>query len=109
MRQEMRAQPRVAVTRRASLSAGDTYWIPCMIMDMSDKGLMLVCNKKVPVGQLLQFRCELFPEKSLECKIQVKHVSDACMGAKIVEIDPQGSNLVQSYLQEQYSHALRPH
>jgi hypothetical protein len=31
------------------------------------------------------------------------------MGAKIVEIDEQGSGLVQSYLQEQYSHAMRPH
>jgi hypothetical protein len=99
MRQEMRAQARVAVTRRASLSAGDTYWIPCMIMDMSDTGFMLICSKRVPVGQLLQFRCELFPQKSLECKIEVRHVNDDGIGAKIVEIDPQGSSLVQSYLQ----------
>ena len=105
----MRAQARVAVTRRGSLSAGDTYWIPCMVMDMSDGGLMLICNKKVPVGQRLQFRCELFPQRNLECRIEVKHVSEEGMGAKIVEIDPQSSSLVQSYLQEQYSHALRPH
>ena len=109
MRNEMRAQARVAVSRRGSLSAGDTYWIPCMVMNMSDNGFLLICGKKVPVGQLLQLRCELFPQKNLECKIEVKHVSEDGMGTRIVEIDKQGTGLVQSYLQELYSHTMRPH
>jgi hypothetical protein len=80
-----------------------------MVMDMSDNGFMLICGKKVPVGQRLQLRCELYPQKNLECKIEVRHVSDGGMGTKIVEIDQQGSSLVQAYLQELYSHAMRPH
>ena len=80
-----------------------------MLFRSSDNGFLLICGKTVPVGQLLQFRCELFPQKNLECKIEVKHVSEDVLGTKIVEIDKQGSGLVQSYLQELYSHTMRPH
>jgi hypothetical protein len=80
-----------------------------MVMDMSGNGFMLICGKKVPVGRHLQLRCELYPQENLECKIEVRHVSDAGMGTKIVEIDEQGTRLVQACLQDPYSHALRPH
>jgi len=50
-----------------------------------------------------EFRCELFPEKTLKCKIEVRHISPKGMGTKIREIDGRGTSLVQLYLQEQYS------
>jgi hypothetical protein len=70
---------------------------------MSDSGFLILCSKDISVGQVLEFRCELFPEKTLTCKIEVRHISAAGMGTKVTEIDRRGSGLVELYLQEQYS------
>jgi hypothetical protein len=76
-------------------------------MDMSDHGFALVCNKPLVVGQVLDFRCELFPQKTLDCKVEIRHFSDdAGAGTKITEIDQQALKLLQLYLQEQYSGKL---
>ena len=104
---ELRAEARIAVKERGSvkegsLGAGDD-WFPCMVQDMSDNGFLILCSKEVPVGQVLEFRCQLFPEKTLNCKIEVRHVSPHGTGTKVVEIDSRGSSLVKLYLEEQYS------
>ena len=104
---ELRAEARIPVKEKGSLSAGSVSigdaWFPCVVQDMSDSGFLILCSKDLTVGQLLEFRCELFPEKTLNCKIEVRHVSPKGMGTKIREIDGRGTSLVQLYLQEQYS------
>jgi hypothetical protein len=104
---ELRAEARIPVKEKGSLSAGSVSigdaWFPCVVQDMSDSGFLILCSKDLTVGQLLEFRCELFPEKTLNCKIEVRHVSPAGMGTKIKDIDGRGSRLVELYLQEQYS------
>jgi len=104
---ELRAEARIAVRERGSLRRGvvstEDAWFPCMVQDMSDSGFLILCSKEVPVGQILEFRCQLFPEKTLNCKIEVRHVSPHGTGTKVVEIDNRGSSLVKLYLEEQYS------
>jgi len=104
---ELRAEARIPVKekgllRPGSVSIGDD-WFPCVVQDMSDSGFQILCSKDLSVGQVLEFRCELFPEKTLRCRIEVRHVSPTGMGTKIREIDGRGTSLVQLYLQEQYS------
>jgi hypothetical protein len=99
---ELRAGARLAVKERASLNSGDG-WFPCMVQDMSDGGFHIMCNQELKVGQVLEFKCELMPERTLACRIEVKHVSPAGMGTKVVEIDGRGTRLLELFLQEQYS------
>jgi len=99
---ELRAEPRIAVRERGSLNSGEA-WFPCMVQDMSDSGFLILCSKDFSVGQVREFRCELFPEKTLNCAIEVRHISPSGMGTKITEIDKRGADLIQLYLQEQYS------
>ncbi len=104
---ELRAEARIAVRERGSLkgealNTGDA-WFPCIVQDMSDSGFLILCGKDLSVGQDLDFRCELFPEKTLNCKIEVRHISPSGMGTRITEIDSRGTGLIQLYLQEQYS------
>ena len=103
---ELRAEARIAVSQSGALNSGEPSWFPCMVLDMSDNGFLIICNESLSVGQILQFRCELYPQKTLECKIEIRHVSDSGMGTKIVEIDNKGTRLIQSYLQELYSTKL---
>ena len=104
---ELRAEARIAVQERAALKEGSLHtgegWFPCMVHDMSDSGFLILCSKEVPVGQVLEFRCELFPGKTLNCNIEVRHVSTKGMGTKVVQIDNRGTSLIKLYLEERYS------
>jgi len=104
---ELRAEARIPVREKGLLSAGSVNtgnaWFPCVVQDMSDSGFLILCSKELSVGQVLDFRCELFPEKTLNCKIQIKHINGSGMGTKVVEIDTRGIRLIELYLQEQYS------
>ena len=91
---ELRAEARIAVRQRGDLKA-QVDWFPCLVHDMSGGGFLLMCSRDVEVGQVLDFRCELFPEKRLECRIEVRHVGDAGVGTRIIEIDERGSKLCQ--------------
>jgi hypothetical protein len=99
---DKRANTRLEVNQRGSMNAGDD-WFPCLIVDMSDGGILLMSNREFPVGQILTFKSELFPGKFLECKVEVMHVDDTRLGTKIIEIDNAGYSLCQAYLEEQYA------
>ena len=99
---DLRVGTRLSVNQRGSLNAGDA-WFPCLIVDMSDGGILLMSNREFPVGQILTFKSELFPDKFVECKVEVMHVDDTSLGTKIIEIDERGCELCKAYLEEQYA------
>lgn len=103
---ELRAELRVAVTRRGALTAGGESF-PCVVQDMSDSGFLLMCTRPLIIGQTLQFRCELFPDQILECMIEVVHIGESGVGTKIIEIDESGAKLVQLFLQEHFTHSVK--
>jgi hypothetical protein len=100
--QELRAERRFPVSLRGTLNAGEAPF-PCLVENMSEKGFFIVSGREHSVGQSLDFRCALFPEKFLECKLEVRHVSDDGVGTKIVNIDRKSTDLCHLYLQEQYA------
>ena len=73
---------------------------------MSDGGFLIMPTVTLEEGQVLDFGFELYPGKSIECKIEVKHVGDSGVGTRIKEIDDEGARLCQLYLQEHYSGKL---
>ncbi len=97
---------RVPVSQKGALSSGDTLLFPCLIVDMSDSGILMMSNREIQVGQVLDYKCELFPNQYLECKLEIVHVDDMRLGAKIVEIDEKGTSLCKLFLEEQYAHKL---
>jgi hypothetical protein len=106
----LRSEPRVPVRLRGTLYSGDTP-VPCLIENLSQNGILVMCTREFPVGQIMDFKCELFPGKLLNCKLEVRHVTDDFVGMKIVEIDETGRNLCQLYLEEHYAERLNvsPH
>lgn len=103
---ELRASLRVAVTQRAALDAGEQHF-PCIVQDMSDDGLLIVSTRDLEVGQVFDFCCELYPQQTLECKIKVMHVTNGGVGAKIIEIDKKGSDLIQLFLEDRVTEKVR--
>ena len=99
---ELRAEARISVIQRGNLSAGDD-WFPCMVLDMSSRGFLMVSNQQLVVGQILDFRCEPYPQKVLDCKIEVMHSNSDGAGVMITEIAEKAMSLLHLYLEEKYA------
>ena len=99
---DLRAERRVPVLHKAFLGSEST-WFPCMIQDMSNQGFLILCNAEVKVGDILELKCELSPQRILQCKVEVRHYNDGYLGAKIVEVSEFGSMLCRVFIDEQVS------
>ena len=99
---DLRAELRVPITHRGALAVPGA-WIPCLIQNFSSIGFLIMCNKKFSVGEVLELRCELYPARFLQCKIEVRHITYMCIGTKIVEINDDGLTLCRQFLDEHYS------
>ncbi|UCH47077.1 MAG: hypothetical protein JSU95_13390 [Betaproteobacteria bacterium] len=62
-RKDLRAELRLEVSNKGWLAI-DGNFVPCMLRDMSDTGVLIICSEEIEVGQKLQFFCELFPKQS---------------------------------------------
>lgn len=97
---ELRAEPRIAVSCRGTLTLGEQS-APCHVQNMCSRGFLIQFSKELPVGQTLRLKCELYPERSVECTVQVRHVNRECLGARVVEISDEGMILCRQFLEEQ--------
>ena len=108
---ELRTARRISVTRKGVLTVEDAplaltklaQQYTCLIQDMSQTGFLLLSTQHFTIGQILGFSCELLPERVLECKVEVVHLGDSVVGAKIVEIDDEGSELCKAFLREEFT------
>lgn len=69
-----------------------------MIEDISSRGFLIITTIKLEVGYILELKCELFPGEVLQCVIEVRHVSDDCVGTRIVAITDDGINLCRRFI-----------
>jgi hypothetical protein len=103
---EQRTEARIAHTRRGTLSVGGVS-MPCLIQDVSTKGFLIMCTEQLSVGDVLELKAELYPERFLECKIEIRHSTDMCLGTKVVEITDSALNLCRQFMEEHYSQRLK--
>ena len=94
-----REEPRISLMRSGELGSG-TATAPCLLQDLSSKGFRIRTDQKYSVGQVLVFVCELAPAKILHCKIEVRHVFEACIGTKIFEMSSAAAALFNAFLKD---------
>ncbi|HKA41974.1 MAG TPA: PilZ domain-containing protein [Burkholderiales bacterium] len=96
---ELRAEPRVALSFPGTLILGDKA-APCVIQNMCSRGFLIKHTKGLPSGEVMQLHCELYPARSIDCKVQVRHVNAESLGARVIEISDEGRTLCQQFLAE---------
>ena len=96
---ELRAEVRVPITQRGMLG-GSNDWHHCLIEDFSTKGFLIISTMTLKVGYVLELKCELFPKRILQCKVEVRHVSADCVGTMIVDIIDAGTRSCQEFIDE---------
>ena len=99
---DRREEPRVDLSRRATLLVAGAS-VPCLLQNFSGKGFFIISNQQFAIGQILDLKCELYPDRFLRCRVEVKHISETCVGTKIMSISEEGRVLLQQFLQEYYS------
>ena len=102
----LRAEARIAKGRKGTLTLGGAP-VPCLIQDFSTKGFLIMCSKPFAAGEVLELKSELYPGIVLTCKIEVRHVTDMCLGTRIVEISDPALRLCRQFIEEHYSERLK--
>ncbi len=103
---EARIEPRLAHSRKGTLTKGGTS-SACLVQDVSTKGFLIMATRPFVVGDVLELKSELLPGRALECKIEVRHITDDCLGTRIVEISDANARLCQQFIEEHYADRLK--
>ena len=103
---EGRKEPRLPHSRKGTLTLGAAS-CACLVQDVSTKGFLIMSTKPFKVGDILDLKCELFPGKMLECKIEVRHITDDCLGTRISDISDAAARLCQQFVEEHYADRLK--
>jgi hypothetical protein len=93
---------RFQISRKGELTY-ETHCFKCLIQDISQKGMFIICNYDLEIGLELAVKFELEPGLPFEAKIKVKHFTDGCFGAEIIEADPVSSSNWKQFIENNYT------
>lgn len=96
---EQRAEPRVAVNYSGTLTLNGVS-TPCVVQNMCTRGFLIRHSIELPVGQALHLRCDLYPTRSVECTVQVRHVNRQILGARVTQMSDEDRRVCLQFLEE---------
>ena len=101
-RDQVERSRRFQISRRGILRYED-HRFACLIQDISEKGMFLICNYDLEIGLKLDVEFELEPGSGFSGRIKVKHFNDGCFGAELVEADDESQRNWDQFLRRHYS------
>lgn len=93
---------RFEVSRRGSLNHGSHHFA-CLVQEVSEKGLFLICNYDLEIGLELEVQFELERGADFFGRIKVRHCYDGCIGAELITADPRSLRNWKHFLESHYS------
>jgi hypothetical protein len=97
---------RFQISRRGELAYED-HRFPCLLQDISVKGMFIICNYDLEVGLELDVKFELEPGLDFQATIKVKHFDNGCFGAEIVRTDLQSEKNWNHFMETHFTGQLR--
>ncbi|MGQ0751381.1 MAG: PilZ domain-containing protein [Betaproteobacteria bacterium] len=104
-RAQVQRRRRFQVSRRGTLHDGNRSFA-CLIQDISEKGLLLICNHDLQVGSELAVQFELGAGANFSGRIRIRHFRDGCCGAELVAADHESDRNWNLFLESHYSGQL---
>ena len=102
---ESRREPRFPISRKGELTYNGTRF-PCLIHDISNRGVGIICARDPALGQALELRFELSPNQYYQCKIEIKNINNGCLGSEITEVDQNVEKMYRSFIQQHAENLL---
>ena|ERR1700742_3555781 len=97
---EQRSEPRLPVSYAGTLTVNGVS-TPCVVQNMCSRGFLIRHARELPVGQFLHLKCDLYPARSVECTVQVRHVNAQYLGARVTEMSEEDKRVCLRFLDEQ--------
>lgn len=85
----------------------DNFSSACLIEEASTGGFLVACLDDFVVGQRMTLKSEFRPGQTIRCMVEVRHITDYCIGVSIVEIDDVSAELCRGLINEHYALARR--
>jgi hypothetical protein len=79
---------RLSIKRTGQLIRG-TEAIPCEVLDLTDKGMLIEADCSAVPGDQWQLEFHLTPAAPIHCTIIVTHAASPHLGARIAAISPE--------------------
>ncbi|HEX6004157.1 MAG TPA: PilZ domain-containing protein [Burkholderiales bacterium] len=105
-RNHIQRSRRFQVSRRGVLSHED-HRFACLIQDISERGMFLICNYDLEIGLELAVQFELEPGADFSGRIKVRHFNEGCFGAEVVAADQDSDRNWRSFLESRYAGQLQ--
>jgi hypothetical protein len=102
---DVRKGRRYVVTPKGEAFDGEQT-VKILVQDISDSGLLLVCNRTFAPGATLALTFRPSPSVTIECVCEVRHSSDLGTGVKIINMSEPHRRAFDRFLQEYYAQQL---
>jgi PilZ domain-containing protein len=96
---EKRSEPRIPVNYSGTLTSNGVS-MPCVVQNMCSRGFLIRHSRELPVGQSLHLKCDLYPTRSVECTVQVRHVNSQVLGALVTQMSEEDRRVCLRFLEE---------
>lgn len=96
---------RFSLKRKGELSYELTFGeqrCKCLIQDINEKGMFVICNDKLKVGEEVDVSFDLEQGLPFKAKVKLKFFDNGCFGAQFVNIDTRSAWNLQQYLAHNY-------
>jgi len=74
--------------------------IPCQVVDLSEKGMLLRTGIPLTLGEELPFNFILGPSRRLQCTVKIVRMAKSDYGAQIVTISQDDQQYLTEYLDD---------
>lgn len=98
---EQRSEPRVPVSFHGTLRVGEEPPVSCHIQNMCSRGFLIRASADLPIGRTVYLTCQLYPDRCVECTVQIRHVNRDCLGARVTEMSEADRLVCRAFLAEQ--------
>ena len=96
---ERRKERRLDVDIAAALFHGERA-VPCRVLNICSKGFLIESDRRLPVGEAVSLRVPLYPQRIVDCVVQIRHVNADRVGALVTQISGEDQALCARFLAE---------
>ena len=101
----LRSSSRFPIAMKCSIFYEDKL-SPAMVQELSDGGMLLLCNRDFKQGTIFGVHLNLSDRISIDCEVEVRNRNDKSIGVKIDYMDDHDRKLYQTYLLEFFANKL---
>lgn len=96
---------RISIHRKGFLRRGGEATV-CEIYDLTEKGLQIVTETPLKVGETVELEFQLVDRVVIHCALLVTHAQDLKIGGRIIQISPKHQEALTKFVEHMISDTI---